>query len=40
MSKRFAMASGSFIASCMNCCAVSGCVVTLPLPYMSSANAT
>ena len=30
----------AFVASAMNSCASFGCVVTLPLPYMSSAKPT
>src|SRR5437667_8129103 len=32
--------AGSLVASLANACASCGCVVTLPLPYMSSANPT
>ena len=39
-SKRARTTAGSFVASAMNACASSGCVVTLPLPYMSSAKPT
>src|SRR5207248_8017106 len=37
---RAASTAGSLVTSLTNACASCGCVVTLPLPYMSSANPT